>query len=299
MSNLPRESFKFLLSVFEQSGNQATPDLGRLLERTFSDVEPQLLMQAGMEAMKQARGRVTIADVQKQIDLLKPTTAEQHPSAEEAWSCASKSEEDTTYLTDEMSDAINRGDIKSYLEREDYIGGERAFKKLYDENVAKSRAAGKKPVWRVSLGHDRSKRVDGLEKAVSRGIIDSDRASGFDPENQAIYLSAERNYISKLPEEKQKALTGRVKHLQDSILLLAEAKQDAPWMEEEKPSDERMRDPYVIERAASLGLSPYEYLVRPCPPHVAAKVHAQLSKQYGFSLESMTSKKGNGYAATR
>ena len=289
--SIERNAFEFVLAAFEQGGTQPTPELARLVQMTFASVDQTLLMQAAVEAMKTTRGRLTIGDLQKQVDLLKPSSGEDHPSAEEAWSLLPKSEDETTFLTDEMQDASFRGGIGSYLEREDFIGAERAFKKLYDENVSKSRAAGRKASWRVSLGHDSSMRVGGLEKAVSKGVINSDKAIGFDPDNEAIYLSAEKQFISKLPDEKRKALAGRAEYLHKTILQLAEASNE-PTDPEDKPSEARMNDPYVIQRAASLGLSPYEYLVRPCPPEVANKVHAQLSKQYGVNLEPVTARKG-------
>jgi len=289
--SIERNAFEFVLAAFEQGGTQPTPELARLVQLTFAAVDQRLLMQAAVEAMKTTRGRLTIGDLQKQVDLLRPTSAEEHPPAEEAWALLPKSEDETAFMTEEMRDASLRGDINSYLERNDFIGAERAFKKLYDENVSKSRARGLKATWEVTLGHDRSMRIGGLEKAVSKGVINSDRAIDFDPENEAIYLSAEKQFISKLPEEKRKALTGRVEYLQKSILQLVEAKQE-PTDPEDKPSEARMNDPYVIQRAASLGLSPYEYLVRPCPPEVAKKVHAQLAKQYGVNLEPMTARKG-------
>lgn len=294
MSRLNDQAMKFLLSVFEQSGTQPTPELTDLIDFTFGGRDSQLVMQAGLEAMKQVRGRVTVGDIQKQLDVLAPRAVDDHPSAEEAWSLIPQSEDETSFTTKEMDDACARGGIRNYLERRDFIGAERAFKKLYEENVAKSRAAGQKAVWQVSLGHDKSMRVVGLEKAVSRGVIQSDRATEVDPDNEAIYLSAEKQFILSLPAEKRKELTGRVEFLQENIKQLAEAKDSDSstyWKAEEEPSKERINDPHTIARAESLGLTPYEYLVRPCPPHVAAKVHAQLSKQYGIDLSHMTKRK--------
>lgn len=294
MSKLNDQAMKFLLSVFEQSGTQPTPELTDLIDFTFGGRDSQLVMQAGLEAMKQARGRVTIADIQKQLDVLAPRAVDDHPSAEEAWSLIPPSEDETSFTTKEMDDACTRGGIQNYLERRDFIGAERTFKKLYEENVAKSRAAGQKAVWQLSLGHDKSMRVVGLEKAVSRGVISSDRATDADPDNEAIYLSAEKQFILSLPAEKRKELTGRVEFLQENIKQLAAARDSdssTDWKAEEEPSKERLNDPHTIARAASLGLTPYEYLVRPCPPHVAAKVHAQLSKQYGIDLSHLTKRK--------
>lgn len=294
MSKMAKEALKFLLAVFEQSGSQSTPELARLLEMTFGEYDSQLLMKAGVEAMKQSKGRVTIAELQKHVDLLRPTDADEHPSAEEAWALVPHSEDDTTYMTTEMMDAVSRGGVNSYLERRDFIGAERAFKKLYDENVAKSRAAGSKAKWHVTVGHDRSRRVVGLEKAVSKGIINSNQAYENDPDNEAIYLSAEKQFILRLPEAKQQAFTNRLALLQTSIKQLVAAREESTnseWKPEREPSKERLADSHVIARAASLGLTPYEYLVIPMPPQIAAKVHAQLSKQYGINLESMTKRR--------
>lgn len=293
MTKLNDQAMKFVLSVFEQSGAQLNPELSELIDLAFAGHDSQIVMQAALEAMKQAKGRMTIAEIQKHVDVLSPKTADEHPSAEEAWALIPKSEDETTHLTDEMRDALSRGKIADYLERQDFIGGERTFKKLYDENVAKSRALGRKASWQLSLGHDKSLRVVGLERAVAKGIVPSDRAIEVDPTNEAIYLSAEKQFILRLPVERRTALNGRVEFLQQTIKQLADAKdnnnanQTNDWQPEYEPSVERLNDPYTIKRAASLGLSAYEYLVRPCTPHVAAKVHAQLSKQYGIDLSQM------------
>jgi len=294
MSKMAKEALKFLLAVFEQSGSQSTPELARLIELTFGEYDSQLLMKAGVEAMKKSKGRVTIAELQKHVDLLRPTDADEHPSAEEAWALVPHSEDDTTHMTTEMMDAVSRGGVNTYLERQDFIGAERAFKRLYDENVSKSRAAGSKAKWRLTIGHDRSRRVGGLEKAVSKGVINSDQACENDLDNEAIYLSAEKQFILRLPEAKQQALSNRLTLLQTSIKQLVAAREEstnAEWKPEREPSKERLSDPRIIARAASLGLTPYEYLVIPMPPQIAAKVHAQLSKQYGINLESITKRR--------
>jgi hypothetical protein len=287
MSKITDQAMSLILSVFEQGGTQPTPELTALIDMTFGDCDSMLLMKAAVEAMKNAKGRITIADIQKQIELHKPMSKDDHPSAEEAWSMLPKSEDETTFLTDEMQDAMNRAGVNDFLERDDYIGAERAFKKVYAETITKSVAGGRKADWRVSLGHDQSQRVVGLERAVSHGLIDAEKASDYDPDNYAIYLSAEKQHINRLPESERKLLEGRVSYLSKTLLQLAEAKTDKQETDYQ-PNSSQLNDPYIIERAASLGLSPYEYLVRPCPPQVAAKVHAQLSKKYNVDLQSLT-----------
>lgn len=287
MTRLNDQAMKFVLSVFEQSGAQLTPELSELIDLAFAGCDSQIVMQAALEATKQARGRITIADVQKQIDLLSTATADDHPSPEEAWALVPKSEAETTYLSDEMLDAIYRGDVNTYLERDDFIGAERTFKKLYAENVAKSRATGRKPTWRASVGHDPSLRVDGLEKAVSRGIISSEKATDFDPQNKAIYLSAEKNYILKLPAEQRKALTGRVEQIDQVFLQLVEAQsteKTTAWKPEREPSQAELNDPHWQKTAAQYGISVYDFLVFPMRPEISKKMHEHLSKQYGFKL---------------
>ncbi len=287
--SIEQATLKFMLAAFEQGGTESTPEFARLLKLSFDKVDSGILMNATVEAMKTTKGRLTIGDVQKQVDLLSPKTADDHPSAEEAWAAIPKSERETAYLTREMMDAIQRGGINDYLNRGDFIGAERAFKRLYDENVAKSRAVARKAVWQVTLGHDSSMRVLGLERAVLRGVIKSDEAIGYDSKNEAIYLSAERQAIARLPESQQKALSVRTLYLTDAITKLADETPGKTEYEYE-PTEAELNDPYFQKQAASLGLTVWEYKVRPCPPEVAARVHAQLSKQYGINLEALTRK---------
>ena len=287
MSKITEQAMSLILSVFEQGGTQPTPEFTALIDMTFGECDSMLLMKAAVETMKNAKGRITISDIQKQVDLHRPMSKDDHPSAEEAWTMLPKSEDQTTFLTEEMQDAMNRAGVNEFLERDDYIGAERAFKKVYTEAIAKSVASGRKADWHVSLGHDQSQRVVGLERAVSNGLIDAEKASDYDTDNYAIYLSAEKQHINRLPDSEKKRLEGRVAFLSKTILQLAEAKTEKQEIDYE-PNSAQLTDPYTIERAASLGLSPYEYLVRPCPPHVAAKVHAQLSKQYNVDLQSLT-----------
>ena len=290
--SIETQALKFILTAFEQNGTQMTPEFARLLKIAFSFVDPGTLMQATVEAMKSAKGRLTIAEIQKHVDLLAPRTPDKHSSAEEAWALIPKNEQETAYLTEEMRDAMNRGGIADFLERSDFIGAERAFKKLYDENVAKSRATGRKPIWHIELGHDSSMRVLGLEKAVSRGIVKADTAINYDPQNEAIYLSAERNYIEKLADGERKQLAGRLLFLTGEINKLADNIGNKPVYEYE-PTEAELNDPYTQSQAAILGLSVWEYKVIPAPAKIAAKVHAQLSKQYGINLEKMTMRKGS------
>lgn len=292
--NFEQQTFKFVLSAFEQGGTQVTPDFARLLKIAFAQVDSNTLMQATVEAMKTAKGRLTIAEIQKHVDLLASRTPDKHPSAEEAWALIPKNENDTVHVTNEMRDAMHRGGVNDFLERSDFIGAERAFKKLYDENVAKSRATGRSPIWHIELGHDPSLRVMGLERAISKGVINSTEAIGHDPANEAIYLSAEREHIRKLPDNEQKRLTDRVLFLTGELNKLADEISNQLKYDDE-PTEAEMNDPYLQARAAELGLTVWEYKVRPCPKY--KEVHALLAKQYGFSLASVT--KGKRNAATR
>lgn len=291
MTTISKPTLKFILAIFEQGGTPATPELARLVEMTFAGMDETTLQKAAVEAMKTVRGRITVADLQKHFDLVRVPTPDEHPSAEEAWALVPKDEDETSHMTAEMKDALYRGNVYDYLNRDDHFGAERTFKKLYDENVAKSRARGQKAVWQVTLGHDRSKRVLGLERAVSRGIISSDDAYAHDPDNQAIYLSAEKTFLLSLPPENRKALSGKIGQLDDKIkLLAAEEKEDTPWKPDYEPTEAEMSRPHVLAAAKKFGITPYEYLVRPAPAHVAAKVHAILSKEYGIDLRTMVKK---------
>jgi hypothetical protein len=279
-----REVGMFLMSVFEQSGVTVTPELSKLIDLSFGNADQKLLMQAAVEAMKTSRGRITIAEVQKQLDLLSPRHPDEHPSAEEAWSLVPKSEYESAMLTGEMTDAYFRGGIRDYLERDDHWNAEKTFKKLYDENVSKSRAAGKKAVWAATMGADKSMRVIGLEKAVSMGRMTSDMATNLDPQNQAIYLATERSYLENLPDNQRKALEGRIQNINKNLLMLAEAKDN---QEKDRPDPEKMKNPDLATKANQLGLTIYEYLMpmKYLTDEKRKSIFENLNKQFCIKLE--------------
>lgn len=290
---LDKKTIDFVIAALQASGGVTGTGTTSLLLSMFKDEDPELLKKATILATQESKFKVSLAAIADKLAALKPKTAADHPSPEEAWALLPKSEAETGYLTEEMIDAIYRAGVNDYLSREDFIGAERAFKTLYAENLSKSRAANRKPKWQASLGHDKSIRVSGLEMAVQRGILTADEAIRHDFENEAIYLSAEREHIRRLPEAQRKQLNGRVEHLTEQLKLLAESAKPESSSHEvlHEPCPIRMKDPYVIEKAKSSGLTPYEYLVVPAPPHVAAKVHAQLSKQFNIDLRTLMRKK--------
>lgn len=277
-----REVGMFILSVFEQSGVTVTPELSKLVDLTFGNADQKLVMRAALEAMKTARGRITIAEIQKHLDLLCPPSADEHPTAEEAWSLIPKSEDETAMLTGEMQDAFYRAGIRDHLERGDHFTAQRAFTKLYDENVAKSRAAGRKAEWVASVGSDKSLRIVGLEKAVSRGRMTCEAATQHDPENQAIYLSAERKFIESLPESEQLKLSSRVEQIGKKLLLLSESVEPQQTQQQK----DKVKNQELIAKAKELGMSVYDYIapLTKLPESKRLEIFAKLNSQYGINF---------------
>lgn len=112
------------------------------------------------------------ADIIAQIDGM--VADDGRPGAEEAWSMASRAqdESETVVWTDEMAQAWQA--CSSVMFMGDEIGARMAFKEAYNRLVDAARAQRRPVNWSASLGHDSSKRHDALKVAESRGLIGHD-----------------------------------------------------------------------------------------------------------------------------
>ena len=96
-------------------------------------------------------------------------------SADEAWAVLPLTETETAVWTDEMSKAW--GMVLGLIESGDMTAARMAFRSAYERLVTEARRAGKRPVWSVTLGHDRHGRETALTNAVLRGYLTASRAA--------------------------------------------------------------------------------------------------------------------------
>lgn len=105
-----------------------------------------------------------------------------HLSTEEAWALALQSldESATVVWTDEIADAM--ASARPCLDAGDKFGASKAFGTAYERNIAKSHHV---PVWRISLGDDKSHRIVALEAAHKAGRLTADQVRHFLPPKRA------------------------------------------------------------------------------------------------------------------
>lgn len=105
-----------------------------------------------------------------------------HLSTEEAWALALQSldESATVVWTDEIADAM--ASARPCLDAGDKFGASKAFGTAYERNIAKSNPV---PVWRISLGDDKSHRIVALEAAHKAGRLTPDQVRHFLPPKRA------------------------------------------------------------------------------------------------------------------
>lgn len=105
-----------------------------------------------------------------------------HLSTEEAWALALESTDEavTVVWTDEIAQA--KAAAQPCLEAGDKFGAGKAFASAYERIIARSNPV---PVWKVSLGDDKSHRVMALEAAHKAGRLTGDQVRHFLPPRRA------------------------------------------------------------------------------------------------------------------
>ncbi|MGR9087308.1 MAG: hypothetical protein ACU841_09575 [Gammaproteobacteria bacterium] len=100
-------------------------------------------------------------------------------SADEAWALMPADESETVVWTDEMAEA--HAVAFDLLAEGDTIGARMAFRAAY-ERLCREAIRQNRPVcWFVSLGHDKRKVAQALDRAVELGRIGRDEANRFLP----------------------------------------------------------------------------------------------------------------------
>lgn len=110
-----------------------------------------------------------------------PAESDGRPAADEAWAIAlrSRDERDTVVWTQECAEAFSAA--LPVLEGGDEVGARMAFKAAYARVVERNRAAGAKPQWLMSLGHDPALREAAASDAVRTGRLSIAHVSAVVP----------------------------------------------------------------------------------------------------------------------
>ena len=172
MSNL----LEVLAVMCELTGTEWSEQAVKAIERELAGYPLQDAIQAVTQCQREARRKVTLADI---LDRL----PSQHPGVEEAWALVSKTmnnEQISICWTDEMRQAYG----SAYPLSDDKVAARMAFKETYSRLVSEARANRRLPSWAVSLGYDPIMRDECVREAAQKNLISQATASkllAYDP----------------------------------------------------------------------------------------------------------------------
>jgi hypothetical protein len=199
----------------------------------FTILEPYSIEQvraALSQHMRESKFPPVPADVVTRL----PKESDGRPDANEAWAIAlrSRDERDTVVWTQECAEAFSIA--SSVLDGGDEVGARMAFKAAYERLIEKSRAAGAKPQWLMSLGHDPALREAAASDAVRTGRLSIEHArvavpalaapqSTDDPRKAEEGLARLRAMVGGIPSAAEKIASARAAQdeLQRSVLEIA------------------------------------------------------------------------------
>ena len=160
---------------------------------------------------KTLKSRLTLAAIIEQINAL-----DGHPSANEAWALALKSNDEysTIVWTDEIAQAF--GIAGQVMDAGDEVGARMAFKESYERIVSEARAVGKKAKYTVSLGYSVEGRAEAIKLAIEEGKLNAEHYLQYLPSPVSALLEAPK--ISEEEQAKQRDLIkNTIKAVSDSL----------------------------------------------------------------------------------
>lgn len=220
-----------LLTMEVDLSEYAEPDALRALDRFRRESKFRLTLAAIIELIEQEDGR---------------------PSADEAWAMCPRCESDSTFWNDEIQGAM--GLARAVLDTGDKVGARMAFRDAYERLVREARAQKRKPSWSLSLGWDKSGRIESVTKAVAAGLLTQEQALPM--------LPALVSPIASLLEAKPQALLTDVRQneretLERGVALIRETlksldRKAAERRTEDEKREAEQRDKIEANRADQL-----------------------------------------------
>jgi hypothetical protein len=151
-----------IMVVAEVLGQEMKPAAAAMMAGALASEDPVTLAYALERCMRECRGRLTLADITERLP-------GQHIGGNEAWALCPRDESSTVVWTDEICSAY--GVAEPLLQQGDQVGARVAFLEAYKRGVAESQAAGRKPKWSPSFGHNESQRSSALLDAAKLGRL--------------------------------------------------------------------------------------------------------------------------------
>lgn len=165
--------FQRLALANEQVGRAApSPAAAESLCNMLRGYQCQAIL-AAIDAAVLSADFVTPRAIKEQLDKMQKQ-ADGHPEPNEAWAVAIKlaDENETTEYTDLI---MMCWAAVSELYQSDEVGARMAFLEMYKREVGVLRNRGERAVWRMSFGHDSSRREIGTQQARQLGRIGADQ----------------------------------------------------------------------------------------------------------------------------
>lgn len=183
----------------EAMGQTTTPTALNIMADDLEDYTEESVV-ASLKALRRKNVRFCIASILDHIQ-----ANDGHPTPDKAWAMIPKTESDSAAVTDEMMLAWSVA-LDQYNDG-DKVGAQIAFKREYAAVLDHARQEGKKAKFWITLGDNRSGRIDCVIEAAENGLITKDRAiKHLDHSDSALHRLAvtigDQVLIERYPEQK-------------------------------------------------------------------------------------------------
>lgn len=207
MTNINNEFLAIMGGLFEVYNQDATQVKVNIYWSTLGQYPIQLVKAAANAWVLKSEFMPKPADL---IKLLGGNN--KHLSADEAWSLAimASDESNTVVWTQEMAQAWSLARI--VYEDGDHIGARRTFIERYESLVNQSILFNKPVEIFVSIGFDKSKREDAINKAIFSGLLTHEKANHYLPKPENTFAMLEDKQFDKKPSHPLQNLA-RIKQL--------------------------------------------------------------------------------------
>jgi hypothetical protein len=178
MNREDKTEFAELIGGLLETYHQPEPSV-RVMKNwwsTLADVPFEVVERAVAQYMRAGKYPPKPADIRGMIeDAIKARWF----SADEAWAHAQRAldESDTVVWTQEASRAFSVA--QPLLEMGDKVGARRAFEAAYDRAVCNAAEDRRQPVFMVSEGWDKARRIEVISRAKAEGFLTADQADRY------------------------------------------------------------------------------------------------------------------------
>ena len=159
------ELISAITATAEVMGTKLQPVALMMMTDDLADFPLDAVLAALKRCRREMSGRLTLAAIIERVH-----AADGMPGADEAWALASRGEDDTVVITEQIAEAMQI--VRPLLGDGDAMAARMAFRETYTRIINEAREKRIKPKWFVSLGHDRLGRALPIADAVRAGKID-------------------------------------------------------------------------------------------------------------------------------